>query len=145
MFLPLSCSCLCLIYWSQVWSREWRCRWSSADRRYSNYIWVFNKFMAYWGASYIRYLTVVLCYAANEAIMNSIGKESYQNKVLQECAKIIMYTLYESDWRECSGDHFPNTQCPKQKPWVVSSRFLWCSSPHDFQFKNDTPVWIFSS
>ena len=39
-------------------SREWRCSWSSADRRCSNYIWVIDKFIAYWGASYIRDFTV---------------------------------------------------------------------------------------
>ena len=42
-----SCSCLCLIiHWSQAFSREWRYSWSSADRRYSNYIWVINNFIA---------------------------------------------------------------------------------------------------
>ena len=40
MFLILSCSCLCPIHWSQLLSWEWRCSWSSADRRCSNYIWV---------------------------------------------------------------------------------------------------------
>ena len=39
-------------------SREWRCSWSSADRRCSNYIWVIANFIAYWGASYIRDFTV---------------------------------------------------------------------------------------
>ena len=39
MFLVSSCSCLCPIHWSQVLSQEWRCRWSNADRRCSNYIW----------------------------------------------------------------------------------------------------------
>ena len=48
-----SCSCLCPIQWSQVLSREWRCSWSSADRRCSNYIWVINNFIAYKGTSYI--------------------------------------------------------------------------------------------
>ena len=45
----LSCSCLCPIHWCQVLSREWRCSWSSADgdRRFSNYIWVINNFIAY--------------------------------------------------------------------------------------------------
>ena len=28
---------LCAIYWRQLLSREWRCSWSSADRRRSNY------------------------------------------------------------------------------------------------------------
>ena len=35
MFLVSSCSCLCPIHWSQVFNREWRCSWSSADRRFS--------------------------------------------------------------------------------------------------------------
>ena len=59
MFLVSSCSCLCPIQWSQVLTREWRCSWSSADWRCSNYIWVIDNFIAYKGASYIRDLTVV--------------------------------------------------------------------------------------
>ena len=59
MFLVSSCSCLCPIQRSQVSSREWRCSWSSADRRCSNYIWVIDNFIAYWGVSYIRELTVL--------------------------------------------------------------------------------------
>ena len=35
MFLVSSCSCLCPIHWSQVLSGEWRCSWSSADRRWT--------------------------------------------------------------------------------------------------------------
>ena len=58
MCLVLSCICLCPIHWSQMLSREWRCRWSSAERRSSNYIWVISKFIAHWGASYITGLTV---------------------------------------------------------------------------------------
>ena len=58
MFLVSSCSCLCPIHWSQVSSREWRCSWSSADRRCSNYIWVIVNFIGYQGASYIRDLMV---------------------------------------------------------------------------------------
>ena len=58
--LILSCSCLCPIHWTQVLSREWRCSWSSTDRRCSNYIWVINNFIAFSGAAYIRDLTVYL-------------------------------------------------------------------------------------
>ena len=39
-------------------SREWRCSWSCADRPCSIYIWVINNFIAYWGVTYIRGLTV---------------------------------------------------------------------------------------
>ena len=60
MFLILSCICLCPIHWSQMLSREWRCTWSNADRWCSNYIWVINHFIAYWGATYIGGLTVFL-------------------------------------------------------------------------------------
>ena len=41
-------------------SREWRYSWSSADRRCSNYIWVMDNFIAYWGSSYIRDFTVYI-------------------------------------------------------------------------------------
>ena len=48
------------LYWigAQVLSREWGCKWSSAGRRCSNYIWVINNFNDYLGAPYIRNLTV---------------------------------------------------------------------------------------
>ena len=59
MLLVSSCSCLCPIHWSHMFNREWRCSWSSTDRRCTNYIWVINKFIAYWGAAYIWYLTVI--------------------------------------------------------------------------------------
>ena len=58
MFLVTPCSCLRSIHWRQVLSWEWRCSWSSADRRCSNYIWVINNFIAYWGATYMRGFTV---------------------------------------------------------------------------------------
>ena len=58
MFLVCSWCGLCPIHWSQVLSWEWRCSWSSADRRCSNYIWVINNFIAYYGATYVRGFTV---------------------------------------------------------------------------------------
>ena len=59
MFLVLSCSFF-PIYWSTVLSRGWRYSWSSAGRRCSNYIWVINNFIAYYDATYIRSLSVVI-------------------------------------------------------------------------------------
>ena len=55
--LVLSFGCLWRIPWSQMLSREWRCSWSSADRRCSNNIWVIDNFITYWDASYIRGFT----------------------------------------------------------------------------------------
>ena len=48
MLLVSSSSCLYPIRWSQVLSWGWRCSWSSADRRCSNYIWVINN-LTHWG------------------------------------------------------------------------------------------------
>ena len=59
MFLVSSCICLCPIHWSRVLCQEWRCSWGSTDRRCSNYIWVINNFIAYWGVAYIRGFTIV--------------------------------------------------------------------------------------
>ena len=56
----LSCSCLYPIHWRQVLSQVWRCGWSSADRRCSNYIWVINNFIAHLGANCIRGFTVLI-------------------------------------------------------------------------------------
>ena len=58
MFLVSSCSWLCPIQWSQVLSREWRCRW--------NYIWVIDNFIAYYGAlrpETWRHLSECECYS----------------------------------------------------------------------------------
>ena len=55
MFLVLSNGCLCPIHWNLVLSR---CSWSSTNRWCSNYIWVINKFISYYGATYIWGLTV---------------------------------------------------------------------------------------
>ena len=62
MFLVSACNCVCTIYQSQVLSREWRCSWSSADRRCSNYISVINTLIVYFSVPYIRDLTVCLMY-----------------------------------------------------------------------------------
>ena len=45
MFLVSCWSWFCPVHWSQVLSPFWRCSWSSADRRCSNYIWVINNFI----------------------------------------------------------------------------------------------------
>ena len=59
MIVISSWSRLCPILWNQVLSREWRCSWSSANRRCSNYNWVIDNLIAYYGATYIRDLTVM--------------------------------------------------------------------------------------
>ena len=70
MFFVSSCSCLCPIYRSHVLSWEWRCSWSSADRRCSNYIWVINNLIAHKSVFYIRDLMVhIVCAASIHSIL----------------------------------------------------------------------------
>ena len=87
MFLISACSCLNAIYWSQVLSGEWRCSWSSANRRCSNYILVINNLIAYWSATYIRDLTVVTA----EVFVVITTK---QNKTQLNCVQISWNIFY---------------------------------------------------
>ena len=83
MFLVPSCS-LNPIHWIQVLSREWRCSWSSADRRWSNYIWVSNNIVAYKGASYNRdFMVVSICQhqAITQTSHKSLSIRSLRNKL----------------------------------------------------------------
>ena len=59
------------IHWSQVFSREWRCSWSSTDRWCSNYIWVINNFIVSWDVSYT--IGLMVC------ILNLVSKHSSNN------------------------------------------------------------------
>ena len=95
MFLVFSCSRLRSIHWSRMLSWEWRCSWSSADRRCSNYIWVINNFITHWGATCIRGLTVVLTFRKQCYIVMS-----YIMGFTTHC-KVVIYigtTLFMRDW-----------------------------------------------
>ena len=79
MWLVSSCCGFCQIHWSQVLSWEWRCSWSSADRRCSNYIWVINSFIAYRGATYIRGFTVTTLPLTVKSRTSGIGALSHRS------------------------------------------------------------------
>ena len=91
MILASSCSCLCQIHLSQVFSREWRCSWSSADRRCFNYIWVIINFNADQGASYIRGLAVHW-YKKSD----SLGREKSGRHFLDDILNLIL--VNENVW-----------------------------------------------
>ena len=56
-------------------SREWRCSWSSADRRCSNNICVIDNFIAYQGVPYIRGFTVILQVKCSNASYDLVSWE----------------------------------------------------------------------
>ena len=101
MILISSWSRLCPILWSQVLSREWRCSWSSADRRCSNYIWVIDSSIAYQGPSYIRDLTVI-SFNLTKAQLANVTRHWVWNEEPSKYCKILhiaywdvfLYSLY---------------------------------------------------
>ena len=113
---------LCPIHWNQVLSREWRCSWSSADRRCSNYIWVINSFITYWGACYLRVL--ILISLAIKSLVNT--KETVQYFVQPTKMLMKAWILYLQMLKTVSCDdaifvtigstrscHNNNLQCPQ--------------------------------
>ena len=121
MFLVSACSCPHTIYWRQVFSREWRCRWSSADKRCSNYIWVINDFIAYSSAPYIRDLMVIqlqIYFSLTLFVM----KKKTQNFSHSMTGKIVLY-LHEI-WVLCKK--IIEMVLPWNIRWCqISSYFLW--------------------
>ena len=97
MSLASSCSFICPSYWCQVLSREWRCCWSSADRRCSNYIWVIDKSIAHQGASYIRDLMVYFNFLSVPDTENKQKVEIFPNNFLKWIRQWLIYlTLFIS-------------------------------------------------
>ena len=119
-FLISSCSCLCPINWSQMLSLVWRCSWSSADRRCSNYIWVINNFIACKGVAYIRGLTV-------PAIIHALDTCFWYTSPQIQCIDAIATVPLPQEWsnpeRHGKINLFQNTtmhklyaQCLKSRP-----------------------------
>ena len=122
MFLGSYCSCLCPTHLSQVLSREWRCSWSNADRRSSNYIWVINNFVACLGTSYIKGLTVYLAAIILPGILTGqytmpCCKESCYNKSMWHQSitnKNIFKVFIIMKSQYCSvvlASNLPSTSC----------------------------------
>ena len=96
MFLVSSSSRICPIHWTQALSWEWRCNWSSADRRCFNYIWVNNNFIAYLGAPYIRDLTVMHFHQA--FILSHVGNTDAKVTLVRLATNTIL-SLFRSTVR----------------------------------------------
>ena len=132
MFLVSACSCLCAMYWSQVLSGEWRCSWSSAERRRSNYIWVINNLIAYQGAAYISDLTVI-SYTSLPWLRQSVNQEFEPTKdtayltLTGELCDVVCEDLGEN-WLHYNGtalylifkttQHIHNTNIQTTKIWL---------------------------
>ena len=85
-------------------SREWRCSWSSADRRCSNYIGVINNLIAYKVASYIRDLTVIYpricCFSTHQDDLFIIHIEGDYASLLESVFKTEFLTTLAKRYKE---------------------------------------------
>ena len=81
MFLVSSCSCLNPVSRSHALSWEWRCCWSSADRRCSNYIWVINNLIAHQGALILEIWRLCFC---------ALKQSDYRT---EDCLKLVSFSL----------------------------------------------------
>ena len=96
------------IHWSRVLNREWKGSWSSTEMRCFCYIWVINNFIVYYGATYIRGLTVAIfsevvprslgrwhfCPGAREVTLTDVGKfDRYQATTKHESHELCTYFL----------------------------------------------------
>ena len=121
----MSCGFLCRIPWSQMSSREWRCSWSSADRRCSNYIWVIDNFIAYWCASYIRGFTV--CYSSYWNFSLSYGFYYQFLAMMKHSTLNSPYpgvTLLNRVWFRYNDNFLPNPHNTIAHPWDMGC-LLW--------------------
>ena len=118
MFLVSSRRCLRSIHWSQVLSWEWRCSWSSADRRCSNYIWVINNFIAYEGATYIRGFTVSNYFRSH--LLDECSQSGWRSDLQRQphpyiCDRYFQFSLW---------------MCPCNRRSISTSKRVdsWCNS-----------------
>ena len=121
--LVLYSGCLCQIPWSQMLSREWRCSWSSADRRCSNYIWVTDNFIAYQGAAYVRGFTVGL-------FRNSLPV------LMMCCIKLLVHSACITSWLAPSP--FIGNKSPPEMCWEEMTR-------HMMPWRSDLPLGRYSA
>ena len=91
---------------------KWRCSWSSAGRRFSNYIWVISNCIAYQGATYIRGLMAYNTCAFFLHIF-FVYRPTAPVVCLNKIHLFLSYHIYsiihipweiDSFWRQCS--HF---------------------------------------
>ena len=143
MIFISSCSCFCLIYWSKVLSKLWRCCWSSADRRCSNYIWMMNNYVAYSGVAYFRGLMVplyqlVCIIRMGEHPWFNINISSYQQRKSHCGDKTVITLSYLHTGISFIGKMVSLYGICPQISIVLKSQYLWTP----FDWLTDGPAVI---
>ena len=130
MFLVLSCSCLCTIYQRHVLSWEWRCSWSTTDRRSSNYIGVI---FVYLSASYIRDLMVYHDFTNKNQSLGPTSQMTSQTIFLCKLKFDGNFILFSSklQWNGCYKI--------LHMSWQLSCRGMW-----KFSYQYDTVRWSYT-
>ena len=100
--------CLDPIHWTQMLSSEWR--YNCTDRRCSNYIWVINNFIAYWGETCIRALKAI----GIEMIVRLSRRQWSENRKTQKRTDILICTRH-------GGTHFARDHNVSKKGVIIKS------------------------
>ena len=147
MFLVSSCSCLCPIHWSHMSSWEWRCRWSSADRRCSNYIWAINNFIAYQGESYIRDFTVR--FPVFTSLSSDLYMAYYNKFYLGICGNMVLLWTQTCFVYQFEESQFVNTLRPRQNgrhfaddifKCILLNENVWITIKNSLKFVPKGPI-----
>ena len=132
MFLVSSCSCSCPIHSNQVLSREWRCSWSSAERRCSNYNWVINNFVARGLMVYMYIFSDIMC----PALMDIDNSTIVPNKTEYRYGEEVMYKCLDG-YQFPDKDRSKNVTCTTASENSTDGIYNW------FTFKNPTKAGNF--
>ena len=128
----MSCGCLCRIPWSQMFSREWRCSWSSADRRCSNYIWVIDNFIAYQGTPYIRGFTVIISEVSWHSPKGNFTWPGQYLKCFTDITVKFLQSSWYHNWSWKISNNLINTLVPistlrpEQNGWYFADDIFKC-------------------
>ena len=134
-------------------SREWRCSWSSSDRRCSNYIWVIDNFIAYQGTSYIRGFTAGQYHdywcpgcRVRQVISNRVLTLQDKKVLVSHTEGFQLNSLWPSDtiWQHRFGSALAQVMaCCLTAPshylnqcWLTISKIQW--HPSESNFTRDT-------
>ena len=129
-------------------SREWRCSWSSADRRCSNYIWVINNLIAQSSASYIRDLAVIFI-ALSVFTLYFHGSHwyylaiffQYWSVFIQE-THFAMHLCIGIRWTQTSISHLCQFKCLSHK--TVGFHAIYRKWHDSYNWYNHHYLWQFN-
>ena len=150
MFFASPCGCYYPIHWNQVLSREWRCSWSSADRRCSNYIWIINiLLLSKMGALYKRFDDKGVIYPATRfasiqfrytAMLSKLGK--HWLAVVTFRIEFLIMGSHPTAWVRCSCLTIAFSVCRTEERLSMLTQVFRVDNEHAVTCNTHWPAFI---